>query len=58
MTETYFIEITKNWIDYGYGTMLVYIQKNPSLCEYVMFTKNNRKNILNEDLLKQYNKEV
>jgi hypothetical protein len=65
ITEKGFFEIYKNWVQYGYGSMLVYVEpptEKPlgtrNICEYVMFREENsyKKVIINQDLLDMYNK--
>lgn len=61
--EAGFLEIYKDWAQYGPGVMLVY-QSPPKgdskkhTCEYVMFREFEgfRKVVINQDLLDFYNK--
>lgn len=61
--ESGFLEVYKDWLDYGPGVMLVY-QSPPKgsskkhTCEYVLFSAfdSYRKVVINQDLLDLYNK--
>jgi hypothetical protein len=56
MKQYYFLESTRKWANYGYGTMLICITENPKRCEYVLFQKHKsfKKIVFNEELLNLY----
>jgi hypothetical protein len=63
VTEKGFLEVYKNWVGFGFGSMLIYIEpptekSRRAVCEYVMFKEDDsyKKVVINKDLLDLYNR--